>query len=159
EGDEATQTALYAVTNPRGKSDDDAFDTRSTGQRRMHALRDLIKFALANLDKSGFRGASGAHTQMTVLTDYATLLDRVRNELDEVLTELTERQRTKLLGMLAKADMTEDEDTAYLPDIQETPAEEAPTECSSQQVQIGDKLLTVPPPKTANVDELLNDNN
>lgn len=159
EGDEATQTALYAVTNPRGKSDDDAFDTRSTGQRRMHALRDLIKFALANLDKSGFRGASGAHTQMTVLTDYATLLDGVRNELDELLPELTERQRTKLLGMLAKADMTEDEDTAYLPEIQETPAEEAPTECSSQQVQIGDKLLTVPPPKTANVDELLNDNN
>src|SRR5699024_11972953 len=79
EGDEATQTLLATLTNPRGKGDDDEFERRSAGQRRMHALRDVIKFSLANLDKAGFRGASGAHTQMTVITDYASLLEGIRN--------------------------------------------------------------------------------
>lgn len=58
EGDEALQTALSAITNPRGKGDDETFESRNTAQRRMHALRDLLKFGLANLDKSEFRGAS-----------------------------------------------------------------------------------------------------
>lgn len=160
EADEATQTALYAVTNPRGKGDDD-FETRSAGQRRMHALRDLVKFALANLDKSGFRGASGAHTQLMVITDYATLLDGVRQELAALLPELNEHKRAKLLDLLAQVHMVDDEDAAYLPDIQETPVDDGngSPACSDQQVPVGDKLLTVPPPKTANVDELLNDDN
>src|SRR5699024_12073634 len=46
EGDEIAQTLLATLTNPRGKGDADA---RSGGQRRMHALRDVLKFALANL--------------------------------------------------------------------------------------------------------------
>src|SRR5699024_665016 len=53
EGDEATQTLLTTLTTPRGKGDDEEFERRSAGQRRMHALRDVIKFSLANLDKAG----------------------------------------------------------------------------------------------------------
>src|SRR5699024_6405824 len=80
-GDEIAQTLLATLTNPRGKGDADA---RSGGQRRMHALRDVLKFALANLDKTGFRGASGAHAQMLVITDYATLLDGIRKDLAQL---------------------------------------------------------------------------
>ena len=48
-------------------------------------LRDALSFVLANFDKAGFRGASGAHTQMLVMTDYATLLEGLRREFAELL--------------------------------------------------------------------------
>ena len=99
EGDEIAQTLLAALTNPRGKGGD---ETRSSGQQRMHALRDVLKFALANLDKTGFRGASGAHAQMLVITDYATLLDGIRNDLAQLLPDIRKNQRARLLAMLAK---------------------------------------------------------
>ncbi|HIW45812.1 MAG TPA: HNH endonuclease [Candidatus Yaniella excrementigallinarum] len=99
EGDEIAQTLLATLTNPRGKGDADA---RSGGQRRMHALRDVLKFALANLDKTGFRGASGAHAQMLVVTDYATLLDGIRKDLAQLLPDIHEDRRARLLEMLAE---------------------------------------------------------
>src|SRR5699024_8080612 len=82
ECDEILQTYLMGRTNPRGKDDEDTeFDTRSRGHRKMVALCDALKFVTANLDKTGFRGASGAHTQMLVMIDYPTLLDGLRNDL------------------------------------------------------------------------------
>ena len=100
EGDEIAQTLLAALTNPRGKGG--GVETRSSGQQRMHALRDVLKFALANLDKTGFRGASGAHAQMLVITDYATLLDGIRNDLAQLLPDIRKNQRAKLLATLVK---------------------------------------------------------
>ena len=155
EGDEATQTMLYALTNPRGKDDDAGFETRSKGHRRMHALRDLIKFGMANLDKSGFRGASGAHTQMLVITDYATLLDGVRTELAGLLPEISTQQREKLLTILAQMHSTEPsadvDESAYVPEFN---GEQAP---GASTMHVGKSVLTLPPPKTTDIDGILDD--
>jgi len=173
EGDELFQTLLTAATNPRGKDDDDAeFETRSRGHRRMHALRDALKFVLANFDKTGFRGASGAHTQMVVMTDYATLLEGLRDEFAELLPELQSQKRENLLQRLAQLMSDDDsnlEDTAgdesYLPHLTDAMpgAEIEPTNHREHKgtgvFLVGDKLLSVPPPKTTNVDEILDDKN
>src|SRR5699024_6652422 len=117
---EAAQTLLSVVTNPRGKDrtneDDSAetqeteFDRRSTGHKRMQAFGDALKFALANLDKAEFRGASGAHAQMLVLADYPTLIQGIRDQLADLLPEIKAEQREHLLGMLAQAHMTADDE-------------------------------------------------
>ena len=158
EGDEATQTLLATLTNPRGKGDDEAFERRSAGQRRMHALRDVIKFGLANLEKAGFRGASGAHTQMTVITDYATLLEGIRNDLADALPEVQQRQREELLALLAQLHSTKgDNDTSHGGDarVPEPIGQNIP----AQTITLGDTVLTVPPPKKSDVGELFDDDN
>ncbi|NWN88599.1 MAG: HNH endonuclease [Micrococcaceae bacterium] len=155
EGDEATQTMLYALTNPRGKDDDAEFETRSKGHRRMHALRDLIKFGMANLDKSGFRGASGAHTQMLVITDYATLLDGVRKELAGLLPEIDAEQRERLLTLLAQmhtAEVSQGEST-HVPEIAGAQVSESST------TNVGESVMSLPPPKTTDIGELFDDDN
>jgi|SRR5690625_1378468 len=141
EGDELLQTLLTAATNPRGKDDaDEGFETRSRSHRRMHVLRDALKFVLANFDKTGFRGASGAHTQMLVLTDYATLLEGLRFEIGEHLPELQAQQRETLLQHMAQSLSAED------PNGQAIAATENPE--------------PIPPaPKTTNVDQILDDPN
>src|SRR5699024_12339723 len=84
------------VPNQRGKAEADA---RSGDQRRMQAVWDVLKFALANLDKTAFRGASGANAQMLVITDYATLLDGIRKDLAQLLPDIHEDRRARLLEM------------------------------------------------------------
>src|SRR5690625_1881163 len=112
ECDEILQTYLMARTNPRGKDKDDSeFDTRSRGHRRMVALRDGLKFVTANLDKTGFRGASGAHTQMLVMIDYPTLLEGLRQEIGEHLPEITAHKRERLLAKLAEVHDDTDPDS------------------------------------------------
>lgn len=160
EGDEATQTLISTLTNPRGKGDDEAFERRSAGQRRMHALRDIIKFGLANLDKTGFRGASGAHTQMTVITDYATLLEGIRNDLADALPEIKQSKREKLLALLAELHSNGDDgdvDVSQGNDA-ETPESGQHTD-PAQTITLGDTVLTVPEPKTTDVGEILDDDN
>lgn len=135
EGDERLQTLLAAALNPRGK-DDGSFETRSRGQRRMHVLRDALSFVLANFDKAGFRGASGAHTQMLVITDYATLLEGLRQELAELLPDLQVNQREALLQAHAKS---------------------LPADADAKVHQPGEP--SVPSAQTTHVDELLNEPN
>src|SRR5690625_362917 len=121
EGDELLQTLLTAATNPRGKDDaDEGFETRSRSHRRMHVLRDALKFVLANFDKTGFRGASGAHTQMLVLTDYATLLEGLRFEIGEHLPELQAQQRENLLQHMAQSLSAEDTNVQYIAETEYT---------------------------------------
>ena len=172
EGDELIQTLLTAVTNPRGKDDDDAaFETRSRGHRRMHALRDALKFVLANFDKTGFRGASGSHTQRVVLTDYATLLEGLRRELGDQLPELAKQQREALLQSLELNYIAEiSDDAAFLPALPDAPPDSRfgtevithPPDGAhprSEEFVLGDRLLAVPPPKTTCVDDILDDKN
>lgn len=104
EGNEVLNTVEAMANNPRAKDDDNEFDKRSRGQRSMHAIRDALKFALANRDNAGFRGASGAHTQMIVLADYPTLLQGLRDELVELLPDIQAEKRDKLLNLLAEAE-------------------------------------------------------
>lgn len=151
EGDEATQTLLAALTNPRGKGDDEAFERRSAGQRRMHALRDVIKFALANLDKTGFRGASGAHTQMTVITDYATLLEGIRNDLADALPEVPQRRRDRLLALLAELNSSAD-------DVKQGSGSK-PSEPSQPLEPPEPTGKALPAPQVRDVDRLLDDEN
>ncbi|GAA4473878.1 hypothetical protein GCM10023190_06900 [Enteractinococcus fodinae] len=133
EGDERLQTLLAAALNPRGKNDG-SFETRSRGQRRMHVLRDALSFVLANFDKAGFRGASGAHTQMLVITDYATLLEGLRREFADLLPELQVSQREALLQAHAESHTGEAE------------------------VEVR-QLPSLPSAQTTRVDELLEDQN
>ena len=133
EGDERLQTLLTAALNPRGK-DDGSLETRSRGQRRMHVLRDALSFVLANFDKAGFRGASGAHTQMLVMTDYATLLEGLYRELAELLPELQLSQREALLQ------------------------EHADSITNESEVEVP-QLPSLPSAQTTRVDELLDDEN
>ena len=118
ETDEQIQTVLAAGSNPRGKDDTDSeFETRNRGQRRLHVLRGALSFVLANFDKTGFRGASGAHTQMLVITDYATLLEGVRKEFAELLPDWQAEQREKLLYAHAAAlDQTDNSDAEQVAD-------------------------------------------
>ena len=129
ETDEQLQTVLAAGANPRGKDDtDDEFETRSRGQRRLHVLRGALSFVLANFDKTGFRGASGAHTQMLVITDYATLLEGLRREVGELLPDMQETQRQRLLQAHAAALEPPDtppphtDDDSDLPEVAGEPA-------------------------------------
>lgn len=172
EGDELLQTLLTAATNPRGKDDDDAeFETRSRGHRRMHAFRDALKFVLANFDKTGFRGASGSHTQMVVMTDYATLLEGLRRELGDQLPELGKQQREALMQSLALNYRSETpDDAAFLPELPGAPPDRQsgtgvithPPDGGhphSEVFNLGDRLLAAPPPKTTSVDDILDDKN
>lgn len=156
EGDEATQTLISTITNPRAKGDDAEFETRSAGQRRMHALRDVIKFGLANLDKAGFRGASGAHTQMTVITDYATLLEGIRNDIADALPDVTHLKRERLLEVLAQM---HDDDVADLDNTAHASTADQTSPRVPATITLGDTTLTVPPPKTTDVQTLLDDDN
>lgn len=168
ECDEILQTYLMGRTNPRGKDDEDTdFETRSRGHRKMVALRDALKFVTANLDKTGFRGASGAHTQMLVLIDYPTLLDGLRKDLGDQLPEISAAQRENLLALLAQAhdETNTDNAVAQLPlgtgdaDADDAPLSETPSLHESIQVQLGDNVLSLPPPKTTNIDEIVDDDN
>jgi hypothetical protein len=149
EGDELLQTLLTAATNPRGKDDaDEGFETRSRGQRRMHVLRDGLKFVLANFDKAGFRGASGAHTQMMVLTDYATLLEGLRHEIGQHLPDYAAAQRDSLLRHMAQAL----DDTSEPNIVPENLANPGPDGAENTSV-------TPARPKTANIEAMLHDPN
>lgn len=183
EGDESLQTLLNGATNIRGKDEDDPeFETRSRGHRRMHAMRDAIKFVLANFDKTGFRGASGAHTQLLVVTDYTTLLEGLEREIAGLLPELQAAQRHRLLELLAAEHMTDTGDSPsstngtgctegtaqvesrYLPDLQ-TPYDPVATDgpaavpTSQQRLEVGQHTIPLPPPKTTDLAAILNDEN
>src|SRR5690625_3019456 len=133
EGDESLQTLLTAATNPRGKDEHDtAFDTRSRGHRRMHALRDAIKFVLANYDKTGCRSDSGAHTQMLKVTGNASLLEGIRRELAALLPDSRGAQRENILQLLTEMQMEdaaaqETEQAAHLRELPHDSAEQPPS--------------------------------
>lgn len=177
---EIAQTLLSVITNPRGKdrsSEDDSaemeeteFDRRSTGHKRMQAFGDALKFALANLDKAEFRGASGAHAQMLVLADYPTLIQGLRDQLADLLPEIKAEQREHLLGMLAQAhtatddtDETVEDATTSAPnatgDADAHPPDEGKGPPGSTSVTIGGQAVVIPPAKTTNVHELFDDDN
>lgn len=177
---EIAQTLLSVITNPRGKdrtSEDDhaeteetEFDRRSTGHKRMQAFGDALKFALANLDKAEFRGASGAHAQMLVLADYPTLIQGMRDQLVHLLPEIKAEQREHLLGMLAQAHTTTDDAHEPIEDATTSapnatgaahahPPDEGKGPPGSTTVNIGDQTVVIPPAKTTNVDELFDDDN
>ncbi|HJF14530.1 MAG TPA: HNH endonuclease [Enteractinococcus helveticum] len=166
ECDEILQTYLMGRTNPRGKDDADTdFETRSRGHRKMVALRDALKFVTANLDKTGFRGASGAHTQMLVIIDYPTLLDGLRKDLGDRLPEISAAQRENLLALLAQAhhETSSDNATAQLPlgtvTADDAPAPETHSPHESIMKQLGENVLSLPPPKTTNIEEIIDDDN
>ena len=141
ECDEIIQTYLMARTNPRGKdTEDQEFETRSRGHRKMVALRDALKFVTANLDKTGFRGASGAHTQMLVMIDYPTLLDGLRRELEHHLPDATSARRDRMLARLAE--------TCTNPDTGQHRLDAVNTQSGND-----------PPPKTTKIDEIVDDDN
>lgn len=154
EADEILQTYLMARTNPRGKDDEDAeFETRSRGHRRMVALRDALKFVTANLDKTGFRGASGAHTQMLVMIDYPTLLEGLRKELDDQLPEMTTAQRQRLLATLVEEHQDGQARGTDPPANGTGPPDQGAT------IRLGDNVLALPPPKTTDIEEIVDDDN
>ena len=78
----------------------------------MHALRDALKFAIANLKHTNLPGTNGNHTQLIVLTDYPTLMQHLRDQLGELLPEVTAPRREKLLEMLAAARVDASNDSA-----------------------------------------------
>lgn len=187
EGNEVLNTVEAMANNPRAKDDDNEFDKRSRGQRSMHAIRDALKFALANRDSAGFRGASSAHTQMVVLSDYPTLLQGLRDELAELLPDIQAEKREQLLSLLAQAEQAElgevqpdedmegtgnpDEDageTLTKPRVLTLPTHTTLQGDSTHEKQDRSRLQTVeadgtkisiPPPKTTNIAEIFDDEN
>ena len=148
EGNETFRTIEAMVNNPRAKDDED-FDSRTRGQRSMHAFRDALKFTLANLEHSGLRGANGAHTQMVIVGDYPTLLQGLRTEMADLLPEIQANKREKLLALLAEAQSAE---------------ADTETEIGSNSSEIASSVPshdigTLPAPKTDNADEILQDGN
>lgn len=141
EGNEVLSTVESLANNPRAKDKDDDFDSRTRGQRSMHAIRDALKFALANLENSNLRGSSGAHSQVVVLADYPTLMQHLRTELAELLPDITAVKREQLLAYLAEAELAD------------TSAESA-VDDEGEGAEI-----VFPPPKTTNLNEVLNDEN
>lgn len=129
EAHEAFQTIQSVANNPRAKDQ----DGRSRGQRSMHAFRDAIKLVLANLDKSQLRGATGGHTQMVVVADYSTLIEGLRSEIVDLLPELAAEKREQLLAILAER------------------------ERCGVAVPQPPKEVTLPPPKTTSLPEILDD--
>ncbi|MDN6358273.1 MAG: HNH endonuclease [Yaniella sp.] len=141
EGNEVLSTVESLANNPRAKDEDDDFDSRTRGQRSMHAIRDALKFALANIENSNLRGSSGAHSQVVVLADYPTLMQHLRTELAELLPDITAVKREQLLAYLAEAELAN------------TSAESA-VDDEGEGAEI-----VFPPPKTTNLNEVLNDEN
>ena len=163
ECDEMLQTYLMGRTNPRGKDDEDTdFDTRSRGHRRMAALCDALKFVTANLDKTGFRGASGAHAQMLVLIDYPTLLDGLRREIGDHLPEISAAQRDRLLATLAK-DRENTSSGGTRTHLTEVPGDtngtDPPPDTPSSTIRLGDNVISLPPPRTTSIEAILDDDN
>src|SRR5699024_4830218 len=149
EGNETFSTIEAMANNPRAK-DDDTFDSRTRGQRSMHAFRDALKFALANLEHSELRGANGAHTQMVIIGDYPTLIQGLRTEMADVLPEIQAEKREKLLALLAEGKSAEaDADTLLEPN----------TSQPTSSILLNDATVKVPAPKTDNTAEIIQDEN
>lgn len=143
EGNETFNTIAAMANNPRAK-DDDNFDSRTRGQRSMHAFRDALKFALANLEHSELRGANGAHTQMVIVGDYPTLMQGLRAEMAEVLPEIQATKREKLLGLLA--------------DAKNVASDGAEPNTAEPASSLPDTTV-IPAPKADNADRILQDEN
>lgn len=127
-------------------------DGRTRGQRAMHALRDALKFAIANLKHTDLPGTNGNHTQLVVLADYPTLVQHLRKQLGELLPEVTASRRAKLLEMLAATRVEESNDsvpTQSLPRGSETEAgEQDPTDASTgpNKTSGSAKIIALPTP-------------
>ena len=165
EGNEAFKTIEATANNPRAKDEEEQeFDSRTRGQRSMHAFRDAIKFALANISNSDLRGASGAHTQMVVMADYPTLMEGIRQELAELLPDIGAEQRERLLGMLAEAELAKelgdypaDDEADHLGIV---PAEDTTlTDNAAQELAPDGGVVTLSHPKTTDVSAILHDDN
>ncbi|GAA2043252.1 hypothetical protein GCM10009720_25080 [Yaniella flava] len=165
EGNEAFKTIEATANNPRAKDDDEQeFDSRTRGQRSMHAFRDAIKFALANLSNSDLRGANGAHTQMVVMADYPTLMEGVRRELAELLPDIEAEQRERLLAMLAEAELAKEiGDSPEDEDVENGSLIPAPnarvTGKTARELELDGEVVTLPPPKTPDISAILHDDN
>ena len=77
-------------------------DRRTRGQRSMHALRDALKFTIANLENTDLPGTNGNHTELVVLTDYPTLVQHLRDEVKHLLPEIEASRREYLIQVLAQ---------------------------------------------------------
>lgn len=151
EGNEIMNTVEAMANNPRAKDDDNDFDSRTRGQRSMHAIRDALKFAMANRDKADFRGANG-QAQMVVLADYPTLMQGLREELAELLPEVRETKREKLLALLAEAERIKtgfDKEKAVDDQASADIAEVRP-----QTIDLEGQEIAVPPPKTTSIEKI-----
>lgn len=131
-------------------------DGRTRGQRAMHALRDALKFAIANLKHTNLPGTNGNHTQLVVLADYPTLMQHLRDQLGELLPEVTAPRREKLLEMLAVARLAESKDSAPAQspsldsgaeDVEQDPPD-APTGPSGKTQSA--KIIALPTPPAEN---------
>lgn len=180
---EVAHTLFSTATNPRTRknNDDDsdheddekAWDTRSTGHQPMDVLADALKFALANLGNAAVRAASGSHTKMIIMADYPTLMQQLRHELAELLPDIHRERREKLLAFLTEAELPRTNDDDATPDhypadtsvdigaTSDDAAVDVPVRAAAkppETITLGDTVLTVPP-KTSNLDEMLDADN
>lgn len=182
EGNEVLSAVESLANNPRAKDEDNEFDQRTRGQRTMHAFRDALKFALANLENTALRGASGAHTQVIVLADYPTLLEGLRDELAGILPDVTAAKREELLAYLAEAELAKmpvdsqvdqvdgtvgDAEMpavdAVVTDEHSVPSDEViklpNSATTAEKVSIAGTESAIPPPKTTDINNILEDEN
>jgi len=202
EGNEALHTIAALANNPRTKSTDkdeksaqaneapesdgtgktnEVADGRTRGQRAMHALRDIVKFGIANLQHTDLRGANGSHTQLIVLADYPTLMRHLQTQLAELLPEIEESQREKLLQVLAQRQLTDrsrkpnpnqsveqtkidsnenpgnDNIVPIWANIDELPIDHKPSDNHHREDR--DRVVDFPTAKTTDLAEILNDKN
>src|SRR5699024_7026125 len=80
-------------------------DKRTRGQRTMHALRDALKFSIANLQHTDLPGTNGNHTELVVLTDYPTLVQHLRDEVKHLLPDVEASRREYLIKVLAQTQL------------------------------------------------------
>lgn len=110
-----TEESEPATRTGQDSEPDKVSDGRPRGQRAMHALRDALKFAIANLQHTKLPGTNGHHTKLVVIADYPTLVQHLRDQLGELLPEVDAPRREKLLELLAEVQLA-DEDRSPLAD-------------------------------------------
>lgn len=160
------------------------FDTRTRGQRAMHALRDAIKFAIGRIEHTKLPGAGGNHTQLIVTADYPTLMQHLRDQMGHLLPEIDAQRREMLLKLLAETElatdptaeshqeaaaMDGDRTRASVGDDHDSSVIQLPTAATQHYIeQAGqpppvirdnDWGVAFPPPKTTNLVELIEDGN
>ena len=192
--DETGQTETTAPENAdttKPQDDDPDQDTivdrRTRGQRAMHALRDALKYVIANVHRTDLPGANGNHTQLVVLADYPTLMQHLRDQLGDLLPEIDATRREMLLQVLAETHLNEagGPDPSAKPERQpaesfgtdrvlslptsatvtfneskgHSPPITGPPKNSPAPGREDGSLIEFPPPKTTNLAAILDDEN
>jgi hypothetical protein len=111
-----TNSDFTEPTDSEEESADDALpDKRTRGQRTMHALRDALKFSVANLQHTDLPGTNGNHTELVVLTDYPTLIQHLRDEVKHLLPDVEASRREYLIEVLSQMQLEAQGETPFLP--------------------------------------------